>query len=115
MAKIAKPTSGDKFNSDVWSSLDRGLTITDNMDGAILTVITDGTYPILATWPNKNRPTVAWIGQLREVSENHTTLTTAPYLDWEMSADGKFKVNGIAGISPSSSNRFYCRIVALSS
>lgn len=118
MAKLSKPSkmqdsAVDGFVTDVYSTLQNGLSIADNFDGKILTVITTGVYPILVAWPNRNKPVVAWIGQCREVEGNHTNITTAPYLDWEMSSDGRFKINNVAGLSASSSNRFQLTIVAL--
>ncbi len=119
MPNIAKPgkfkdlEAAEKFASDVWSGLDRAITITSNMDGAILSVQTDGTYPLYVAWPNRNLPSVAWVGFCRETSNVHTTVSNAVYVDWEMTADGRFKINTITGISPSASNRFNIKIIAL--
>lgn len=119
MANIVKPIKfkdiddSFRFAEDLWKGFNKSVTVSENMDGAILSFQTDGTYPLYLSWPNRNRPTVAWIGFCREVSNVHTTVSSAPYVDWEMAADGRFKINTITGISPSPSNRFNIKIIAL--
>lgn len=103
----------NSFMQNVIRALNKNLTFNENFDGAVLTVTIDGTFPLDVLWDNRNRPTVAFIGSCREVSGNHTVINTAIYLDWEMSIDGKFRINNIAGLSASSSNPFTLKIVAL--
>lgn len=103
----------NSFMQTVIRSLNKNLTLNENFDGQILTVTTDGTFPLDILWENRNRPTIAFIGSCREVSGEHTTITTAIFLDWEMTASGSFRINNIAGLNATSSNPFNLKIVAL--
>ena len=97
----------------VTSAFNKNLTFNENVAGSTLTVLIDGTFPVKMLWTNKQRPTAAWIGQVREVSGVHTTLTVAPYLDWEINQAGQFQVNNITGLSASAANKFYVTVIAV--
>lgn len=101
------------FIQNVIRALNKNLTFNENFAGDVLTVTIDGTYPLDVRWINNSKPTLAWIGSCREVSGTHATITTALYLDWEMSSVGEFRINKIAGLSASITNPFYVKIVAI--
>ncbi len=111
MPKLLYPINS--FIEDVKRALNKGLTFKDNMSGDVVTVLLDGVYPLDIKWNLKQYPVAAWIGQCREVSGNHTTITTALYLDWEMTTDGALRINNVAGLSPSVSNKFTAKIVTI--
>lgn len=94
-------------------ALNKNLTFRENLAAEILTVTIDGTYPFDVKWPNKNRPIAAWIGQCRETSGTHVAISTALYLDWEMITNDTFRINGIAGLSASATNKFYVTILTI--
>ena len=103
----------NQFIEEVVRALNNELTIAANMDGVVKTVMVDGTYPVKFLWTRASRPTVAWIGQCREVSGPHTPLGAALFLDWEFTGDGQIKINEIAGLSDSPTAKFYVTIIAL--
>jgi len=103
----------NKFMDDVTRSLNNELTVGANFDGVVQVVKLDGNYPVKFKWPRTSKPKAAWIGQCREVSENHTTITTALYLDWEYVQDGSFQINKVAGLSPTTTNPFNVTVIAI--
>lgn len=109
--KLLGPING--LIEDVTDALNKNLTFNENMAAEVLTVSIDGTYPLDIRWPNRSYPTAAWIGQCREVSGSHTTITTALYLDWEMSSNRLFRINNIAGLSASVTTPFKVTILAI--
>lgn len=103
----------NRFVDDVIRSLNKQLTVTDNMDGALLTVIVDGTYPLDVKWTGRSLPKAAWIGQCRETTGDHTNFTNPLFLDWGFTADGLFRINNITGLTASGTNKFTVTIVAI--
>jgi hypothetical protein len=101
----------NRFMDEVTRALNRGLTIKENMNGDIRTFVCDGNYPINLKWDLKARPVAAFIGQCREVSENHTTITEALYLDWEFNQAGMIQINNIADLNASAANKFNVTII----
>jgi hypothetical protein len=103
----------NKFMSEVQDAMNNKLTFQENMNAEVRTVLLDGTYPIKLKWSKPNKPTAAWIGQAREVSGNHTTITTALYLDWEYTTEGNFQINNVAGLSASPTDKFNLTILII--
>lgn len=103
----------NKFMDEVTRALNRQLTFKENLSADIKTVVIDGNYPQRFKWTLPSKPVAAWIGQARELSENHTTITEALYLDWEMTADGMVQINNIADLNASTSNKFNVTIVLI--
>lgn len=110
--KLLEPLN--KFMEEVTRALNNQITVNENLDAVVKTVQLDGVYPVKFRWERKNRPKAAWIGQCREISENHTTITTALYLDWEYTQDGMFQINNVAGLSTATpSNKFNLTVIAI--
>jgi len=104
----------NKFMEDVNRALNNQVTFSENLSAVVKTVPLDGVYPVKFRWDLKSRPTAAWIGQCREQSENHTTLTTSLYLDWEYTQDGQFQINNVAGLSTETpDNKFNLTVIAI--
>lgn len=104
----------NRFMEEVTRALNNELTVNENLDAVVRTVELDGTYPVKFKWERKNRPRAAWIGQCRETSENHVTLSTPIYLDWVYTQEGMFQINDVVGLTgPSASNKFNLTIIAI--
>jgi hypothetical protein len=101
----------NKFFEDITRALNKNITIAENMNGDVLTVTIDGVYPLDIAWKLTSPPVAAFIGQCREVNGAHTTFTNALFLDWEFTAAGTFRINNIAGLTASSTNRYRLIIV----
>lgn len=76
MPQFVQPLN--RFMEEVTRALTKKLRINDNFEGLVRTVLVDGTYPVKFAWDFPNRPIAAWIGQAREISENHTTRVSSP-------------------------------------
>lgn len=110
--KLLEPINS--FFSDILSALNKNLTFKENIAGDVITAVVDGNYPLDIQWTGKAKPIAAWIGQCREISGTHTTITTALYLDWEITSGGAFRINNIAGLTgETTDNKFSVTIVAI--
>lgn len=107
--EITEPLN--RFMEEVALALNNQITINDNMDAEIKMVVADGQYPIKFKLARKSKPKAAIIGQCREISESHTTITEALYLDWEITADGMFQINNIADLNASATEKFNVTIL----
>lgn len=111
MPQLLSPIN--KFFQDTILALNKGLTFQQNMAAEILTVRSEGVYPLDISWPNRSKAIGAWIVNCREVSGTHTNLTTAIYLDWEHKDSTTFRVNNIAGLSATNANQYNITILAI--
>lgn len=103
----------NRFIDDVVRIFNKQITIKDNFDGDLITAIIDGTFPLDVKWSRQNPPKAAWIGQCREISNNHTNFTDPLFLDWEYTASGAFRINNITGLTATSANKFNITIIAI--
>ena len=101
----------NRFFEDVLRIFNKGITIQENMDAAILTVNIEGVYPVDMAWTLKSTPKAAFLGQCRERDGNHTALTDPLFLEWEYTSSGKFRITNIVGLTSSSTNKFIATIV----
>lgn len=111
LPRFAEPLN--RFMEEVTAALNQQLRVSENMDGIVKVVQIDGTYPKKFQWPLKIRPVAAWVGQCREIDENHTTRSTAVDLDWEFTADGQFQINAVPGLTAALDDKFNLTIIAI--
>lgn len=107
---ILKPLN--QFITDVTRAFNKRLTVTENMDGAIIPVIVDGIFPVFVTWERPNPPVAIWVGKCWEISQVHVVPTVAIGIDWEF-YDGKVKINAVPGCPASMTNKFNLTLVAI--
>lgn len=105
----------NSFLEQIVAGVNRGLRISENFDGEVKTITVDNTaggegFPVKFRWTRTSTPTVAWIGRAREVTGAHTAFADPLFLDWEMTADGYFKVLGVPGLPAA---KFNIIIIAL--
>lgn len=113
MPELLSPLN--QFMEQIAQGVNKGLTISANLDGVVQTIQVDMSladpFPVSFRWSRVNRPSVAWIGRAWEVSGTHTTFTDPLFLDWEMTADGSFRVNAIPGLP--TGTKYNITIIAL--
>ncbi len=112
MAKIPQKVTSSSFEKDITNALDKRLTIADNMDGEIRTILVDGIYPLYLAWYRALPPVVAIVGATRRLSSLPFTLTNAIGVDWEFS-DNRVKIKGFPGISPSITDQYEVKVIFL--
>lgn len=105
LPKLLAPTNS--FFESVYSALNKGLTVTDNMDGEIREVTLDGTYPYKLKWSRKSAPKAAWIAY------SDTTPSAGVFLHWEYTADGMFSIISVEGLTPTAAAKVTVRIIIL--
>lgn len=94
------------------SMFDKNLTVTDNLDGQINTVILDGTWPVKFAWSRRAAPSAIIVGKLSRVDGQATNLAAAYSIDWSY-ANGVVSLADTPGLTPSSTNKYYLTLVGL--
>lgn len=103
----------NRFMDEVASAFNRQLTIKQNLNADIKTIICDGSFPQKFKWDLKARPVGATIMQCREVDEDHTTFSDPISLDWEFTNDGMVQINNIPGLTATTSNKFNVTVLLI--
>ena len=110
LAAIVGPIN--KGFEDVQRILNSGLTFSQNMSASVNTVTLDGIYPVYVSWPLPAKPVGAWVIVCRELSGVHVTFTTAIFLDWTWDGE-RIKIDGVTGITPTSTAKFNLSFIAI--
>ena len=110
ISRLAFPLN--RFIEEVSRALKNGLTVSENMDGAVKQFTTEGSYPIKLAWTNVNRPKLCIIGKIEKADGSDPSLTSAVTLDWAFNGQ-ELVINNVMGITPSSSSKFVITIMAL--
>jgi hypothetical protein len=100
------------FMESVQSALTNGLTITDNMSGAIKTFEVDGTWPVRLAW-QLGRPATVIVGNVVRSDGVAFTLAGAVQVQWQYNQNGQLQIDGITGVTPSTSNKYKITIQAI--
>jgi hypothetical protein len=111
LPELVRPLNN--FMESVTNALNQQLTFADNLDAVVRNVTLDGTYPVKVAWTKTNKPVACWVGQCRELNADHTTFTTALFLDWEFAADGTLQINNVTGITPTETSKYTLTLVAI--
>jgi len=88
------------------SVLNKGISINDNMAGAILTVELNGSWPVKVAWNLSQRPLTAIVGNVYLSTGATFTLTTAVQVQWQFNQSGQLQIDGVTGITPTSSAKY---------
>lgn len=91
MPQLLSPLN--QFMEQIVQGLNRGLTISENFDAVVKTIELDGTWPAKFKWERTNRPTVAFVGYVREKTGAHTERHGFYALDSEESSGGSTSEN----------------------
>lgn len=95
----------NSFMESVQRALSNGLTITDNMAGAIKVVEVNGTWPVKLAW-DMGRPVSVLVGNVVRSDGVSFTLTDAVQVQWQYNQNGQLQIDGVTGITPSASNKY---------
>jgi len=94
-------------------AFDKELTILDNLDADVKTLVVDGTFPLYIAWTRPRKPTICLLGAVRRIDGTDFTLSNAVSVDWEFDFSGKIKLKGLPGLSSSSSDKYEVKLVFL--
>lgn len=104
----------NRFMEQITQALNKQLTFSDNFDGQVFSNVTvDGTYPLTLNWERSVRPVGVWIVQAKPISATHTPFSSALFVDWEFTSDGKINILAIPGLSASVSTKYYINLIAV--
>ena len=101
------------FFQTVVNALNKQITFIDNIDCEFYEQRVTGAYPVDLAWNRKAAPRAAWIAYASEVGGEHTTFTSAIFLDWEFTSDGLFRINSIVNLGDTDEIPFNVRIIAV--
>lgn len=96
----------NQFMDEVVSSLDKDLTLTDNMAAEIRTVEVNGTYPLKLAYTLNRRPVSVLVGDVKRSDGTSFTLTDAVFVQWSFNQAGQLQIDNVVGISPSASVKY---------
>lgn len=94
------------FMEQVVGAFNRNLTIADNFAGTMLTVTLDGTFPYKLAWTLKQKPISVVVGNTTRTDGASFTLTSAVQVQWQYNQDGQFQIDGVVGITPTSTTKY---------
>lgn len=95
------------YLEQVYDALNKGITVTDNMDGVLLDVELDGNYPYLIKWERKLPPKAVWLVY------SDIESTGGAYCNWSFTSKGQLSINSVEGFTPSSSFKIKTRLMCL--
>lgn len=94
----------NQFMDEVVSSLNKDLTLTDNMAAEIRTVEVNGTYPLKLAYTLSRRPVSVLVGDVKRSDGTTVTLTDAVFVQWSFNQAGQLQIDNVVGLSPAASS-----------
>jgi len=88
------------------SVLNKGISINDNMAGAILTVELNGSWPVKVAWNLSQRPLTAIVGNVYLSTGATFVLSAAVQVQWQFNQSGQLQIDGVTGITPTSGAKY---------
>jgi hypothetical protein len=111
MPRLLSPLN--KFMEDVTSGFNKRLTIADNFDGEIKSVVFNGTYPVNLAWNRPSKATIGLIGKIEMVDGSDITLSQAIVLNWQYNQSGQIQINDVIGLDDTVSKQYRLTLVFL--
>lgn len=94
------------FFERMTTAMNRNLTISENFLGAIKTVEVNGTWPVKVAWELSSRPQTVIVGNVYRSDGASFALTNAVQVQWSFNQSGQLQIDGITGITPTSSAKY---------
>lgn len=94
----------NQFMDEVVASLNKDLTLTDNMAAEIRTVEVNGTYPLKLAYTLNRRPVSVIVGDVKRSDGTTVTLTDAVFVQWSFNQAGQLQLDNVVGLSPAASS-----------
>lgn len=95
------------YLEQVYDALNKGITVTDNMDGVLLDVELDGNYPYLIRWERKLPPKAVWIVYSDIASSG------GAFCNWSFTSKGQLSINEVGGFTPTAASKIKIRLICL--
>lgn len=99
-------TTLNAFMEQVVAALNKGLTVTDNLSGAVFTVELDGNFPLKLAWSLPQKPVSVLVGNCYRSDGASFTLSSAVQVQWQYNQAGQLEIDGVVGVTPSSSTKY---------
>lgn len=99
------------FMEQVYSALNRSLTLKDNMAADIITAELDGQMPLKIAWTLKNKPTAVLVGDCYRTDGTALSLVDPVGVRWSFTQSGQLQIDQILGVTPSGSAKHKVTLV----
>jgi hypothetical protein len=104
LGKLLQPLN--QFMESIYSTLNKNITIADNLAADIRTIELDGTFPVNLSWSLTAKPIAVVVGDCYKSSGASMTLTSAVQVQWQFNQSGQLQIDAIAGVTPSASTKY---------
>lgn len=103
----------NQFLEAVTSSLNKGLTFSDNHAAEIRTVTLDGNFPVRVSLSSlRARPSLVWKARLERQDGQAVVLATAFDFTWSYQSEGNgISIDSVVGITPTASTKYLLTLV----
>lgn len=109
--KLIQPIN--EYMESSTAAFNKALTIRDNFAGDIQTIELDGVWPIKLAWKLPSRPIAVTVGNTVKSSGASFTLSSAVQVQWSFNQSGQLQIDGVVGITPTSSVKYKVTLVIL--
>lgn len=101
----------------VYSILNRGITIKDNMIGDVVTIKL-GAVPTVAApyqikWSFSVPPKALFVGNIQRSTYDDFTLTNAVQVQWKYDSSAGLRITNIVGVTPSNATQYLVTLIIL--
>ena len=109
MPRLLAPLN--KFMEDVVAALNKRLTIAENMDAEIKSVVVGGSYPVALAWTRPTKATIGLIGKIELVDGGDVSLSAAVMLNWIYNQAGQIEISDVIGLDDTSTKQYRLTLV----
>ncbi len=96
-SKIAAPFNS--YTEQLNEILNQNLTFADNMRGVVKTMTLVGGEELKFKYGRDDKPIGMWLVSARNLSSPGTTLSAAPFLEWEYDGKGNITIKSTPGLT----------------
>ena len=111
MNQLAAPIN--TFIEEVTRAFNKRITFSDNFDGEVYEILTDGTYPLNISWNRPTKPRAVWIGAIRRLDGASASLSNAVQIDWTYNNKAEIQIDNIIGLGASGTDKFYVTLIGV--
>lgn len=109
IGKLLSPIN--QFMESIYQSLNRGLTLKDNLAADVLETQLEGVFPAKIAWTLKSKPVAVLVGQVELVSGATVSLSSAVGIRWSYNGQGVLQIDQVLGITPSATAKYRLTLV----
>ena len=90
----------NSFMDQTVASLNKSLTVGENMAGAMKLLEVTGVFPVRLAWDRKDRPKTVIVGNVYRADGSGYTLSQPVTVQWGFNQQGQLQIDAVAGLLP---------------